>query len=115
MLKKIEVKKFTGNNLAVSASDGKKLFVEIKAHFDNNDNVELDFNGIILTISAFLNTAIGQLYAYYPQEKIKDLLSVINMDNDDLRILQLVVSQAKVRFENFPHLDQSDIDAISDE
>ncbi|MDZ4758586.1 MAG: STAS-like domain-containing protein [Bacteroidota bacterium] len=110
----LKVKDYTGNNLAVSAEDGRKLFNDISKYIDKGELLKLDFTEIELTISAFLNTAIGQLYAFYPQDKIKELLIVENMDTDDLLILKIVVDEAKTRFKNYPDIDTNDIDVVNE-
>lgn len=109
-MKSIIVKDFIGNNFAVSASDGTKLFEKIVEVFNSKDTITLDFEGIDLTISAFLNTSIGQLYSKYSSEFIRENLSVINLAADEAQILSIVIAQAKNQFAN----SQPNTDLIND-
>jgi hypothetical protein len=48
--------------------------------------------------SAFLNAAIGQLYGEFDEKEIRALLTVANIQPDDLALLKRVVDTAKLYF-----------------
>ena len=87
-----------GTSVAVSSDDGQKLFEEISKAIEQGEDVEVDFSGIDLIVSTFLNAAIGQLYGKHTSESIKEHVSVKNLSNDDLNILKKVVERAKQYF-----------------
>lgn len=107
----IRIKDFTGNNLAVSASDGEKVFEKIKNSFDQKSPVILDFQDIELTITAFLNSSIGKLYSIYSTEEIRSLLDIQNLNQEEIQLLKLVIDRAKLRFnKDYPtNLDNEDL------
>ena len=97
------IKDFTKSSRAISAVDGEKIYQQIDTYFKKGEPVLLDFKGIELTITAFLNSCIGKLYGSYAQEKIKDLLNIENLHEDEKLLLKLVIEKAKERFgKNYP-------------
>lgn len=105
------IKDFTKSSRAISAIDGEKVFQQIDTCFKKGEPVLLDFKGIELTITAFLNSCIGKLYGNYSQEKIKELLNIENLNEDEKLLLKLVIDKAKERFsKQYPtHDDNIDI------
>lgn len=110
-MKVINISEVIGKSNAVSSSDGEKIFEIISAEFNNNESIELDFSGIQLTITAFLNSSIGNLYANFSVEKIKENLTISNLQIDDLELLQFVIEKAKQRFGG---IDTNEIDLIDE-
>ena len=94
----LRIRDFLSNNLAVSAVDGDKVFEKIKESFERDEEVTLDFEGITLVITAFLNSAIGKLYGSYDEDKVRQLLDIQNLDQEELLLLKLVIDRAKLRF-----------------
>lgn len=94
----IRIKDFTKSDRAVSAIDGESVYAQVEMCFMNNEPVVLDFEGIELTITAFLNSSIGKLYSTFEVEKIKRLLSIVNLNKDELPLLKFVIEKAKERF-----------------
>lgn len=68
---------------------------KIKKHITSEEKVELDFTGIKLLTAAFLNHTIGALYFDLTTEQVKKYLSVSNVWQEDLRMIKLVVDNAK--------------------
>lgn len=108
-MNKITIKEITGNLLAVSALDGEKVYTKISESFMKNEIVELDFVDIDLTITAFLNPSIGKLYSIYPTEKIRELLKITNLKQDEIQLLKIVIEKAKERFGKSDSNNESDI------
>jgi hypothetical protein len=87
--------------LCVSAQDGEILFQRIKDNIDQGKKICLSFEGVTDLTSAFLNSAVGQLYGKYTDEQLKDImLAPINGNPDDLNLLKRVVDRAKDFFKN---------------
>ncbi len=102
MCNKIEIKiaEKLGTKFAVSTDSGKYICNLIVKVIEKGGFVELNFAGVGLLTSAFLNAAIGQLYNKYDSPTLQEKLSVSNMDNDDKYTLSLVIKRAKEYFAN---------------
>ena len=96
------ISSFTNSNRAVSAQDGDKVYNAILPYFEKNESVTLDFEGIELIITAFLNTCIGKLYGKFSSDELKTLLDIQNLKKDEMRLLKLVIDKAKERFNKQP-------------
>ena len=92
------IKDIIGSERAISALDGEKVNSLIVDSLKSNNQVVLDFSGINITITAFLNSSIGKLYSQFSSDTIKSLLRIENLNNDDLELLKLVIDKAKLRF-----------------
>lgn len=114
MAKTIIVKDFTEGIFAISSEDGEKIYFEINKSFLNKEKVILDFSGIEITITAFLNSCIGKLYANFSSEEIKNLLTVKNLNNDEKPLLKFVIDKAKERFGKINPNDEDKIDLIDE-
>lgn len=112
---RIVIKDITKSNRAISANDGDKVYESIIAHIEQGEKVILDFQGISLTITAFLNSAVGRLYSTYKNEKVKEMLSIENLQQQELPLLKLVVDKAKERFTKPYPTDLGEIDLLNED
>ena len=87
-----------GNPLCVAASDGQKVYDRLTVAFKEERSVTLSFQNITTMTSAFLNTAIGQLYGVFSEDQIRAWLKVQDMQADDRTLLKRVVDTAKLYF-----------------
>jgi hypothetical protein len=94
----VRVVDIVGGPICVSAEDGQRLHDKIVPLLREGKKVVLSFEQVDTLISAFLNAAIGQLYGEFPEERIRELISVKEMDPEDLPVLKRVVENAKVYF-----------------
>ncbi len=83
---------------AVSTEDGEKLYRKITENFEMSQVVELNFDGIKLILSAFLNASIGQLYSRYESSYLQQHLILSHISNEDLTTLKKVTDRAKEYF-----------------
>lgn len=97
---KIKVYSVLGHASATSTDDGQELFQRIDSVLESDGYVELDFEGIDLIISAFMNAAIGQLYGKYSTDLIRARINLKNISNEDLFNLKQVTATAKLYFKN---------------
>jgi hypothetical protein len=112
----IQVANIIGNLYAVEAEEGQKVYELIKKAIEENRKVLLSFLNIEMMTTAFLNTAIGQLYNDFSEEKIKENLSAENISDSGIAILKRVVDTAKLFYndpDTFNRLQQS-INEITD-
>lgn len=107
----VKIKDITGSNRALSAIDGAQVYDKILGSLRQKRKVTLDFRGIDLTITAFLNASIGKLYSEFSPEEIKSLLEIKNLHSDEIHLLKIVIDRAKERFnKEFPsELDSEDL------
>lgn len=94
----IKVLSILNNDAALTPTNGDKLFLSIYDTLKQSQFLEIDFTGIRFITSAFLNASVGQLYAHFNSEFIKQHLKVSNLENDDLVLLARVVERAKEYF-----------------
>jgi len=96
----INIYNVVGKNLCVEAEDGEKVFNLVKKALNSDKNVAISFKNIEMLTSAFLNTAIGQLYKYFSEEEIKSRLFIIDIEPEDRALLKRVISTAKLYYRN---------------
>ena len=94
----VSVFDIVGGPLCVSAADGQTLYEKIAPLLREGRKVALSFAKVEITISAFLNAAVGQLYGEFSEEEIRQLLVVRDMKQIDLVLLKRVVENAKAYF-----------------
>ena len=92
----IHVFNMVGSGLCVEADDGQKVYDLIKKAFHEGKKIKLSFQNVEILTSAFLNTAIGQLYRDFSEEEIKSSLSMENMLPEDVALLKRVTGTAKL-------------------
>lgn len=98
---KINIYNEVGGRAAVSDIDGNKLFEKINLALKGGNSVLLDFINIEILTSAFLNTAIGQLYKEdYDVEFLRKNVKTSNMQAEDWEILKSVLVRAKEYYHN---------------
>lgn len=111
----LSVFEIVGNPLCVAASDGQKVYERLAAAFKEEQPVILSFHNVTTMTSAFLNTAIGQLYGVFSEEQIRAWLKVQDMQADDLALLKRVVDTAKLYFKDPQTFDQAVQETMGDE
>lgn len=102
-----------GDFYGVEAEDGQKVHDKIKKAFAENKKVNLSFQNIDFLTTAFLNTAIGQLYKDNSEEYIKKNLTVSDISESGKISLKRVVDTAKLYYKDPDALKRS-IDEILD-
>ena len=103
---KISVFGIVGRPLCVASDDGQKVYERLSTALEADRKVVLSFHNVTTLTSAFLNAAIGQLYGTFSEERIRDLLKVEDMDQDDLALLKRVVDNAKLYFKDRKRFDK---------
>ncbi len=101
--------------LAVSTEDGQKIHDAVAAEIRVGGKVSLSFRGIQTLISAFLNSAVGQLYGEFSDEEIRNCLSIQEMEPDDAVMLKRVIDNAKLYFSHRESFDQAWKEEVNDE
>lgn len=110
----IIVTKIINTNFAVTTEDGNTIFQLMNSRFSLGKNVILNFEGITLMTTAFLNAAIGQLYSNndYSSEFLNKNLELINVQDFDKHLFSMVVKRAKEYFANKESFEKNSNEAI---
>jgi hypothetical protein len=103
-----------GSPLCVASGDGQKVFDRLEAALNEKQRVALSFRNITALTSAFLNSAIGQLYGVFSEEQIRALLKVCDIQQDDLALLKRVIDTAKEYFRDPERFDRAVRDTLGD-
>ncbi len=91
---------------ATDMKQGDQIYNRIIEQFEKNQEVQLDFQGMVTILSTFLNNAIGTLYKDYSSDFLNHNLKIINMNEDDLFILSRVTKRAKDFYSNEKKISQ---------
>ena len=106
-MENLSVKNVINSNIAVATDAGDKVFNELIANFDIGEKVRLDFEGITIITTAFLNAAIGQLYSQgkYDSNFLNTSIKFVNIQPEDKPLFVMVVNRAKEYFANKDKFD----------
>jgi len=103
----ISVFNLVGSGFCVEAKDGDTIFSAITKALKQEVAVEISFQNVEMLTSAFLNTAIGQLYKDFSEEKIRALIKVSDITKADNALLRRVIETAKLYYNDPSWLDES--------
>lgn len=103
----IRVYSAVGSAYCVEAEDGYAIFGQIKAAIAAGHPVELSFEHVEILTTAFLNTAVGQLYGVFSEEDIRANLQVSNLLPSGAVALKRVVETAKRYYKDPQALERS--------
>jgi len=110
---KIKIKEFINSKFATSGEKGLELQNFIKSNLDKK--ITLDFEDIVLVNSAFLRRSIGELFKQKELlEKLENNLSIINLDEDDLSLLNSKIIPLYKDYEKIEKSQKEFFDEIQD-
>lgn len=96
-MNEIVIKNIINSGFASDNDQGNLVFNEISSLLDKSDSNEiyLNFNGLEILTTAFLNNAIGKIYRNYSLDVLSGRIKIKNLkDRDDLELLRLVILNA---------------------
>ncbi len=97
---KLSIKEVVGGSIWVSSEDGQKVFAALADPLRAGERVSVSFAGREQVITAFLNVAIGQLYAgSIPWHEIEARLSFEDLAEGDRDKINMVAQNAKRFFQ----------------
>lgn len=111
----IRVFNTVGSAFCVEADDGQNVYDLIVKALREGKKIRISFQNVEMLTSAFLNTAIGQLYRDFEEEKIKNSLTVENMLPEDKALLKRVIATAKLFYSDPERLQNSIKEILGDE
>ncbi len=103
-----------GDVYGVEAEDGQKVFELIVKSFKDEKRVTLSFQNIEILTTAFLNTAVGQLYKDFTEDYIREKLTVSDISESGKVALKRVVDTAKLYYRDPEALKRSIQEIIED-
>jgi hypothetical protein len=99
-VKELIIKELISRDTAVSSDDGEIIYKAIIECIEKGNIAELDFSEIIILTTAFLNSAIGQLYNTYSSDQLNNSLRLKNVADEDRILFKKVIERAKEYFAN---------------
>ena len=81
--------------LATTEEPGQKLYEVIHPCLLRGEAVQLDFTGVKVFASPFVNFAFGQLLKDIPAEKLNQLIELTSLNDDGWDVLEYVIARAK--------------------
>ncbi len=81
--------------VCMTREDGQKLHDHYRGMLDAGEVVKLNFEGTTTFVSAFFNTAVGQLLRNYSREQLKTKLLFANVPAAATRPLERSIEQAE--------------------
>ncbi len=111
----ISIFEVVGSPLCVASGDGQKVYERLAPVIEQGRGAVLSFRNVALLTSAFLNTAIGQLYGKFDEDQIRSSLKIADMEPDDIALLKRVVETAKRYFKDPERFDRTVRDVLEDE
>lgn len=111
----LKVNEYTVLDIAVSSDEGDKINQRIHLLLERYQKVTIDFSGITLLTSAFLNAAIGQLYNDFNSEELASRLLLSNVNKEDLPLFKKVTDRAKEYFKNEQEFSKTTKEILDEE
>lgn len=111
-LKILKIKDIINRETAVSSDDGDIVYESIVECINSQTIAELDFSEITILTTAFLNSAIGQLYNNFSSEQLNSIISLKNVANEDKILFKKVIERAKEYFNDKRGFEDSANNAI---
>lgn len=87
-------------NKGVTSDEGEPIRQIILDHFKSGNSVTLDFEGVEMLTTAFLNVVIGELYSTYSSDQLRALLHFRNYTEVTARRIKKVTDTAKAFYNN---------------
>jgi hypothetical protein len=96
----VHLKEIIKSDTALTPDSGSLVFEVLSSALSKDESISIDFSGIEVMTSAFLNAAIGQLYSQFNSEKLNKFLKVKNLPIEDRALLLKVIERAKDYFKD---------------
>lgn len=90
----IHLKEVLSKESASDDADGSKVYEELERKLQSDYNVTLDFTGISLVTTAFLNTAVGKLFLERDASSVSKHLKFSNVKTNEIELFKLVIKNA---------------------
>lgn len=109
-MKNILIRDFLDSDVAVSYSNGEKLYNFLQVEFDKADKINLDFSSIKAYATPFFNASIGYLLKDKTINELKEKLDFQNLSENGFFILNRVIKNSIEYYNNKEKIDRALID-----
>ena len=96
----LSISEIVGSPVCVASDDGQKVHDRISASIKSGYGVTVSFLNVTNLTAAFLNAAMGQLFATFKENQIRAKLKVKDIKPNDRALLKRVVDTAKEYFKD---------------
>lgn len=96
----IRLDDFISCHKGITPDDGEPIYNVILASLKGGIPVVLDFDGVEMMTTAFLNVVIGNLYKDYTSDKLKTMLSFSNLPAQIAIRIKKVTDNAKLFYKD---------------
>lgn len=96
----IKLADFISCNKGITPDDGEPIYKKILESFQNQTSVNLDFDGVEMMTTAFLNVVIGSLYKDFSSEQLKSMLIFTNLPQSIGTRIKKVTDNAKLFYKD---------------
>jgi STAS-like domain of unknown function (DUF4325) len=79
---------------AIAPSKGQKIYDQISPILQTGQEIELDFEKVEVSATAFFNVAVGRLLKDISIENLQRQLKITNLNNDGRKILERVIENS---------------------
>jgi hypothetical protein len=97
---RIDVFNIAGGEFCIEADEGQKLYNTIIKALNGNRKVILSFKNVTRITTAFLNSAVGQLFKDHTEEELMDKISYEDISEVDKMRVRRVYKNAELYYEN---------------
>lgn len=116
--KDIVIAEIIQSDVAIDTADGDLVHDRIEEILSDrsagNPKIRISFRGLKLITPSFLNSAIGALYEANSAQFLRESLSIVEAEPDDLARVKRVVERAQEYFKN-PSLHDSIVESVMNE
>jgi len=109
----VSILEVVGSPFCVASDDGQRVFERLQAALTQQASVTVSFRNVSNLTSAFLNSAIGQLYGIFSADEIRSRLRVTEIEPDDRALLKRVVQTARAYFQDPERFKRAAKDALA--
>lgn len=90
----VEVSKLAGNT-CITVDQGEPIFVAVHKLLTGGESVVLDFSGVSVCASPFLNSAVGRLLKDFSPEDLERKLTVQELTPVSMALLRRVIENSR--------------------
>ncbi len=91
---RIDIKNTLQTIYCIDMEEGQTIYNLVKRELDNGKDVELSFAGIEMVITAFLNAAVGRLFADYDHQMVMQRVKANDLHKDFIPIWNHVMCKS---------------------
>lgn len=96
----IKLTDYISCNKGITPDDGEPIYRKILEAFQSETSVSLDFDGVEMMTTAFLNVVIGNLYKDFSSDQLKGMLNFINLPQSIAVRIKKVTDNAKLFYKD---------------